>query len=129
MNYQQSFLKNINNNKTDLNFIDYRCIDPLATVMESPWFPMRDVCPCDPKLSNPTGRGYTGCPFGVSFNNENQNQNNNLEKLQTISNVNTQWLPQEVSSLPTGAIYPKNSYTAPQLQPRQLYRIGVSWRQ
>jgi hypothetical protein len=121
MNFQQSFLSNDPNK----NFIDYRCIDPLATVMDSPWFPMRDVCPCDPKTANPTGRGYTSCPYGISFD----DKPTNTIPLQTIKDVETQWLPENVTKLPKGSMFPKNSYTAPQLQPRQLNRIGVTWRQ
>ncbi len=118
------------NQISNKNYTDYRCINPLGTIMEEPWFPMRDVCPCDPKLSGPTGRGYSGCPFGIQFPDsiEEQNFQNGLKPLNSIQNKNGQWVPEEVRQLPFGAAYPTGSYVAPQLQPRQNVRIGVTWR-
>lgn len=118
------------NHISNKNYTDYRCLNPLATVMEEPWFPMRDVCPCNPKLSGPTGRGYSGCPFGVQFPDtiNGQAAPNGLVPLSSLQNIKGQWVPEKVQELPFGAAYPTGSYVPPQLQPRQNVRIGVTWR-
>jgi len=118
------------NNIANKNYTDYRCINPLATVIGEPWFPMNDVCPCNPKLSGPTGRGYSGCPFGVQFPDtiDSPNESNGLVPLSSLRAINGQWVPERVQDLPLGAAYPTLSYVPPQLQPRANVRIGVTWR-
>jgi hypothetical protein len=106
-------------------FTDYRCIIPGTTVVSEPWFPMTDVCPCDPGLSDPTGRGFTPCPFGIS---EPGPDLGVTVPLQSIARTNNGWVTKDVKSVPYGTFYPKNNYLPPQLEPRPLMRIGVSWR-
>jgi hypothetical protein len=89
-------------------FAVYRCVDPVATKTSKPWYTITNVCPCDPNMSNTTGRGFTSCPFGVSKPME--------DKL-----VGTD------ASL-TGSLFGSNQVVPPQLQPRELHRIGVEWR-
>lgn len=91
----------------------YRCPDPLKSYTSQPWYRFTDICPCDPKDSNITGRGFTSCPFGVSDN----------SKYQSFQNTP---IPQR--DIPVGNIYPQQQYVPPQLEPRQLVRIGQQWR-
>jgi hypothetical protein len=90
-------------------FAVYRCVDPVAIKTSKPWYTITNVCPCDPKLSNTTGRGFTSCPFGVSKPIEGD--------LVGTSGVSL-----------TGSLFGSGQVVPPQLQPRELYRIGVEWR-
>lgn len=73
----------MNNSYTTYN--DYACIDPLATVMEKPWFPRKTICPCNPKYDSRGDRGFVSCPLGISMlpgnlneiNLKNMKENNN----------------------------------------------------
>ena len=108
----------------------FRCIDPVATNMKQPWFPIEDKCPCDPNLSNTSGRGFTPCPFGVQFNQSQLNKEiNKTEPLMTVVGLGK---PEPVNTLPFGSMMPNfiniPNATPPQLQPRALIRIGEQWR-
>jgi len=92
------------------NYSDLRCVTPGAKTTGEPWFRMPDTCPCDTKFTNITGRGYQACPFGV-----------------TLNPAKSEYITLDIN-VPFGANYPLNSYVAPQLQPRQLIRIGNTWR-
>jgi hypothetical protein len=97
----------------------YRCLDPVAVVTGSPWFYGlgENVCPCDPNLSNNTGRGFTACPLGI-----NQEATSwNLPSSQLSSQIPNQ-------NQIVGSMFNKNQFVPPQLQPRQLVRIGEEWR-
>lgn len=99
------------------NYSIYRCVDPVAVKTGEPWFNYSNVCPCDPKLSNTSGRGFTACPFGI-----NQEASSwNLPISQQYSQI-----PNEKQVV--GNMFNKNQYVPPQLQPRQLVRIGEEWR-
>jgi hypothetical protein len=103
-------------------YADYRCIDPVATNTGSPWFPIDNTCPCDPKLSNPTGRGFTACSFGI------QTQDSMANSVSNLYNPNNQL---SETKLP-GAFFPDISsfpiMSVPQFQPRPLAQIGYTWR-
>jgi len=101
------------------NFSVYRCIDPVAVTTGAPWFVGigENVCPCDPNLSNKTGRGFTACPLGIT----QESTTWNLPPFQLASQIPDQ-------SQIVGNLYQKNQYVPPQLQPRQLVRIGEEWR-
>lgn len=103
----------VNQNNTR-NYAVYRCVDPVAVKTGAPWFNEDNICPCDPNLSNTSGRGYTACPYGISTD-------------------TPQWNLSVGSQIPkqnqvTGNMYNKNQFVPPQLQPRQLVRIGEEWR-
>lgn len=107
------------------NFIDYRCLDPLAIDMNQPWFRVNDICPCDPSQSNPTGRGFTGCPYGVSF----EAEDTKVKPLVRLElNDDYKYVPTPVTNLPYGSLYAPMSYVPPNLQPRALMRVGNTWR-
>ena len=98
---------------SNLNYEIYRCPDPRKTVVDQPWFRTQEVCPCNPADSNVTGRGYTPCNFGLQMD---QNQINMAARRNT-------------GSVPLkGALYQDKQFPAPQLDPRQLTRIGNQWR-
>ncbi len=109
------------------NFIDFRCIDPVASTMNQPWYRILDECPCNPKLSNQTGRGFTSCPLGVQF--DQKEINRVLENPKIVTNNNKQM---SMSDMPSGSLFPNvnNSpdVVPPNIQPRALIRIGQSWR-
>ena len=101
------------------NYVDYRCIEPNSVQTGNPWFPISNVCPCEPKLSNPTGRGYVACPFGVQTNTQQIHQLN-MSKVVSVPKV-------------AGAMFPEVSsnfsvISPPQFQPRPLTNIGYTWR-
>jgi len=106
----------VNQNNTR-NYTVYRCPDPVAIITDQPWFSYNNVCPCDPNLSNTSGRGFTGCPMGISGGVPSWN----------ISNF------QLASQIPTkdqvvGNLYSMNQFVPPQLQPNPLVRVGEEWR-
>lgn len=57
--------------KNNLDYNVFRCVDPVATTTGEPWYPISNVCPCNPQLSNSSGRGFTACPMGISIENQN----------------------------------------------------------
>jgi hypothetical protein len=143
------FFNNLNNLATPIpstssnpNYTDYRCLNPLANVVGEPWFPMTDVCPCNQSLSNPSGRGYTACPFGVDYYSEptaaqlqmaqqapkgpllNSLQFNNSGKWEAVPVTISNSAPADQP----GSLYPPTDFVPPQLQPRPFSRIGVTWR-
>lgn len=95
-------------------FAIYRCLEPGAIETKGPWFPTENICPCDPKLSFPTGRGISGCPFGVM----------EYEKRPSAQLFNK--VPKE--SEITGIIFNNAQFIPPQMDPRPLTRIGERWR-
>lgn len=101
-------------NQANDKFIVYRCPEPGAVVTEGPWYPINNVCPCDPKLSFPSGRGISSCPFGV-MENEKRPSFQIPNKLPTQEQI-------------TGIIYNEGQYIPPQMDPRPLTRIGERWR-
>jgi hypothetical protein len=107
----------VNQNNT-LNYKIYRCVDPVAVKTEAPWFYGENICPCDPSLSNKTGRGFTACPLGIN----QEAPMWNLPVFQIASQV-----PDQGQIM--GSMYGSgNQFVPPQLQPRQLIRIGEEWR-
>jgi len=105
----------VNQNNTR-NYSVYRCPDPVAIVTQTPWYSYSNVCPCDPNLSNPSGRGFTACPQGL-----NQTQNEwNLPDWQITSQI--PWNSQ------LGSLYNQHQYVPPQLNPYPVTQIGYSWR-
>ncbi len=102
------------------NYSVYRCPEPTGIKTGSPWYPGNgdNICPCDPNLSNSSGRGFTACPLGINL--EEPDYNYNSQKLAGIN------LPDE--SQVTGSMYNNGQLVPPQLQPRQLIRIGEEWR-
>lgn len=104
-------------------FAVYRCPDPVAVITDKPWYSYSNVCPCDPKLSNQSGRGFTACPLGIMENNDS---------------TESSWLSQQFNSqkknqvpIPSrivGNMYNDSQFVPPQLQPRQLVRVGQVWR-
>lgn len=116
---QWSLLNQVEQNN-DRNYFVYRCPDPVATITDTPWYTYTNVCPCDPKLSNQTGRGFTACPMGVD---ETQ------QKPISGSLLNSQKLQETpLTSQVVGSMFGSNQYVPPQLDPRQLTRIGSAWR-
>lgn len=118
---------------SEYKYSTFRCLDPNFVITDKPWYPYQDVCPCDPKLSNPTGRGYTSCPYGVqtdikSLNKEISKKSNVYEVIDynNINGYQTKNIP--VTQLPLGSLYQNSQITAPQMDPRQLVRIGNEWR-
>jgi hypothetical protein len=100
------------------NYSVYRCVDPVALKTEQPWYSYSNVCPCDPNLSNKTGRGFTACPLGIN----QEAPMWSLPMYQTASQVPN-------SSQTIGSMFGSgNQFVPPQLQPRQLIRIGEEWR-
>ncbi len=99
------------------NYSVFRCVDPTAVVTGAPWFNNENVCPCDPKLSNSSGRGFTACPMGV-------------QEKTPMWNVSNSQLYSEIpeKNQIQGSMFNQNQFVPPQLQPRQLVRIGEEWR-
>jgi len=104
------------NNTRD--FSVYRCPDPVAIKTGSPWYTYDNICPCDPNLSNPSGRGFTACTFGI---NQSTSPNWNKSSFQLSSQI-----PQPGQIV--GNLFNQNQYVPPQLDPRPLTRIGQAWR-
>lgn len=103
------------------NFHVYRCPDPIKGKTDQPWFRIEDLCPCDSgTLSNPSGRGYVPCPFGVQFDNTVWDQNMMLSAPLVKQEPSSMMFPMNpgigLQSVPT------------QLEPRPLARIGTDWR-
>jgi len=100
------------NNSKD--FSVFRCINPTATITEYPWYSSgTNVCPCDPNLSNPSGRGFISCPYGIN------NTSSSFKQSDDSFPYNNQI---------TGNLYPKEQFVPPQIQPNPLVKIGYSWR-
>lgn len=99
-----------------MNYSVYRCPDPIKTKTDTPWYPIENVCPCDPNDTNITGRGFTPCAFGVQYETPN-----------TINLIKQKSLPKQTGAL-VGTMYQNNQFVPPQLQPRQNTRIGQQWR-
>ncbi len=106
--YDWPLYKEVNKNN-NLNYDINRCVDPVATETSGPWFQRDNTCPCDPKLSNITGRGYTACPIGVS------------EIVQPV-------VENERNPNLTGAMYNQKQYSPNQFNPYPIIRIGETWR-
>jgi hypothetical protein len=102
---------------TGNKFSVYRCPDPVAVDTGSPWYNYSNVCPCDPKLSNNSGRGFTACDFGI----KDQEVNVPIYAGQLASQIPNK-------SQVVGNMFNDNQFVPPQLQPRQLVRIGQQWR-
>jgi hypothetical protein len=98
----------------DNNYSVYRCPDPIKTKTTTPWYPVENICPCDPNDTNISGRGFTPCAFGVQY------ETPNIVK----SNRNKQ----SESAKQPGVLVQDNQNVPPQLQPRMLTRIGQQWR-
>jgi len=106
------------NQNNTRDFSVYRCPDPVAIKTDEPWYSYSNVCPCDPKLSNNSGRGFTACPLGIN----QEAPMWNLPMYQMASKIPD---PTQV----VGNLYGSgNQFVPPQLQPRQLIRIGQEWR-
>lgn len=103
----------------DLNYMAYRCIDPVAEKTGKPWYPITNICPCDPTLSNITGRGFTSCPMGIS-------DTRPRPPLYSLSQVKNQ-LPKSKQEV-TGNVFNQNQFVPPQLDPRPLTLVGYEWR-
>jgi len=109
----------------------FSCIIPFSTEVGKPWVSYPNSCPCNPNESNPTGRGYTSCTYGVQMTPQ-------VNIPHQLSTVNGNYTPNgyEVTDSPvyqsffnnSGSMYNQQQYTAPQLQPRQLVKIGYTWR-
>ncbi len=108
---------NESNQNNGNKFTIYRCPDPVAVKTDQPWYSYSNICACDPNLSNKTGRGFTACPLGIN----QEAPSWNLPSFQIMSQ-----LPNQNQTV--GNLYGKNQYVPPQLQPRQLIRIGEEWR-
>lgn len=109
----------VNQNNTR-DYSVYRCIEPASVSTGPPWFNGIgvNICPCDPNLSNHTGRGFTACPLGIN----QEAPTWNLPTFQLVSQIPS---PNKV----IGNMYGSgNQFVPPQLQPRQLIRIGTDWR-
>ena len=100
------------------NFKIFRCPDPVAVITEEPWYSYENICPCDPKLSNASGRGFTACPYGLD------------ESTVPSWNLPSSQLPSQLPSKTAivGNMFPQNQYVPPQMDPRPLSRIGQAWR-
>lgn len=112
-------LYNEANLNTNNKYTVYRCLDPVAVKTSRPWYNSvgENICPCDPKLSNTSGRGFTACPLGI----KQEIPSWNLPSFQLVSKY-----PQENNVI--GNLYSSGQYVPPQLQPRELIRIGQEWR-
>ena len=98
-----------------MNYNIYRCPDPVATKTNEPWYPTTNICPCDPNLSNQTGRGFTTCPYGIETDNTTNNGVKQNIKGITLNNT-------------LGNLYNDQQYIPPQYDPRPSSRIGIQWR-
>jgi hypothetical protein len=108
----------VNQNNTR-NYAVYRCPDPVAIKTGGPWYygDGENICPCDPNLSNKTGRGFTACNIGIN----QEAPQWNLPTFQLVSQF-----PDKNQIV--GSMFSQNRFVPPQLQPRQLVRIGEEWR-
>jgi hypothetical protein len=126
MNYASVNFKNDNSSvNNDTKFAVFRCPDPVAVKTEGPWYNYENICPCDPSLSYPTGRGFTACPYGI-FDQGNGNGNGN-------GNLSANVLKDVQQSIVAGLSRTGNNYNdyqviPPQMDPRPLTRIGQQWR-
>lgn len=103
----------------DNKYVVYRCPDPVTVKTDQPWYSYENICPCDPNLSNNTGRGFTACPLGIN----QEAPMWNLPMYQTASQL-------PGSNQTVGNLFASggNQFVPPQLQPRQIIRIGQEWR-
>ncbi len=80
------------------------------------------TCPCDPNLDNPTGRGISACPYGITSQNS---ASLNLPSSQLM-------FQQPNKNQVIGTLFSEKESivfsSPPQFQPRQLVRIGNEWR-
>ncbi len=97
-----------------LHFSVYRCLDPKKVNTDQPWYPISNICPCDPKFNDITGRGLSRCPFGITTN-----QSEIKSAIQPVRQTPTGL---------TGSLFQNNQYSPPQLDPRQNVRIENQWR-
>jgi hypothetical protein len=100
----------------ELNYSVYRCPNPTAVNTGEPWYNQSNICPCDPNLSNSSGRGFTSCPMGI----QEKSKPENLPMSQL-----TAQMPKPGQAV--GSLY-SNKTVPPQMWPRQLVRVGQSWR-
>lgn len=120
--------------KLPLTYFDARSLDPVAQVMEEPWYRISDTSFCDPNLSNPTGRAFTSCPFGVQLDLKEIKQHANKNKpVQRIILQDSQYISVPLKELPTGSLYPSQQgsaqqVTPPQANPYPLTRVGFTFR-
>lgn len=126
--------KIIYNQNTNPQYVDYVCLNQFRTETDIPWYPRQDICPCNPKYNNITGRGYTMCPFGVEFNQQEMEQRAiSMHPVQTLEEH--QGLQGYFTTITDGSnvinetqLFPKYTYAAPQMWPRPNTRIGQDWR-
>lgn len=108
-----------------MNYSVYRCPDPIKYKTDTPWYPIENVCPCDPNDTNISGRGYTPCAFGVQYETPNNvNLFNQMKPTKTQSMVKESMVKENT----IGSLFQDNQIVPPQLQPRMLTRIGQQWR-
>ena len=126
--------------KDPFRYTELRCILPTATETGfgpegSKWFPRENLCPCDPNLSIPTGRGYTSCSFGIQTDVTEVPISDIMKPLKRVigysgpNGFNT--ISEDVSKEfidNSGSLYQDKQYIAPQLDPRPLTLIGYTWR-
>ena len=100
------------------NYSTYRCPEPSSVKTGEPWFPYSNICPCDPNLSNKTGRGYTACTFGIA----------EPEKIRgpAINSFKRDMIPQRNQVV--GSLFSQNQTVPPQSDPDPFVRIGQAWR-
>lgn len=118
-------------------YYSFRCVVPNTTVTDKPWFPIMNVCPCDPSLSNPSGRGIVPCPYGFQSNIEKVPKNEVLMPLSMVEGSNDkngykvlsdELLVNNNGRLLMGSMYQNDQYVPPQMDPRSLWQIGYNWR-
>ena len=93
-------------------YITYRCPNPTAIETKKPWFNMENVCPCNPKLSGESGRGFMSCPYGIKIDDPNIILNNFSKNDFLVGSLNAS----------------NYQLSPPQLDPRQITKIGYEWR-
>lgn len=98
------------------DFSVYRCPDPLKVQTDGPWYPISNVCPCNPDLSDPTGRGTVPCPFGIQTD----------QKKVSYASMGLPMAPK--GGAPKGSLYSMNQFSPPQKDPRPNTRIENQWR-
>ena len=103
------------NSPSGADFSVYRCPDPRKVKTGEPWYPISNVCPCDPQFGNISGRGFTPCAFGITTNQQ-----------EIVSAVRSP--PKPPGGLPTGSLFQTGQFSPPQLDPRQNVRIENQWR-
>lgn len=113
-----------------IDYLQFRCIDPVAEIMKSPFYRIEDVCPCNPKYSGITGRGYTSCPLGIQPNlniiNKEYKEKNLLMNIKSTNGITYNAVPNTIKT--TGSYFPLSQVTPPQQQPYPLTRVGYTWR-